>query len=207
MITIRELAVLAAVTLCGACNAYCETYSSAIPFDGVSAWVTGTRFACGANRDRPLSSPPPEATAVFAMPDGTTNSYVIAKVEWKGRHYVERLFTPEERKSLAGATFLGVRIENAALGDAGRTAKTPEHTIELGCARFRAPPVQCFRRIGYDNAEEVADSIAHGGCWRSCAGERRQHRTSDFDVGSRQNAPRTRKGQPSGAETGIGDVG
>ena len=36
MITIRELAVLAAVTLCGACNAYCETYSSAIPFDGVS---------------------------------------------------------------------------------------------------------------------------------------------------------------------------
>lgn len=119
MITIRELAVLAAVTLCGACNAYCETYSSAIPFDGVSAWVTGTRFACGANRDRPLSSPPPAATAIFAMPDGTTNSYVIAKVEWKGRHYVERLFTPEERKSLAGATFLGVRIENAAPGDEG----------------------------------------------------------------------------------------
>ena len=88
-------------------------------FDAVSAWVTGVRFARGANRDRVAESPPPRAVARFAMPDGTTNAFDMATIDWKGRHYVERIFTASELKGLADAKFLGVAVDGAEPEDAG----------------------------------------------------------------------------------------
>ena len=104
----RAFSILAAVCI----GSHCD-------FDVVSAWVTGVRFARGANRDRVADSPPPRAVARFAMSDGTTNAFDLASIDWKGRHYVERIFAASELKGLADAKFLGVAVDGAEPEDAG----------------------------------------------------------------------------------------
>ena len=86
-------------------------------FDAVSAWVTGTKFARGANRSR--KSPPPGAVARFVAEDGSTNDLELARVDWMGRHYVERIFTAEEKAKLAGSHFVGVELAGATGEDRG----------------------------------------------------------------------------------------
>ena len=104
------ISILAAVCIGSPCDFY-----------AMSAWITGARFARGANRDRATDSPPPRAVARFALPGGTTNTFEIATIDWKGRHYVERIFAASELKGLADAKFLGVAVDGAGPEDAGVT--------------------------------------------------------------------------------------
>ena len=94
-------------------------------FDTASAWVTGTRFAFGANRDR--KSPPPKLEVRFRLKDGTEKAYPLGEIVFKNLHYLQHRFTPEELRELDGARLVdfgfsgltdedkGIRLEKMRL--------------------------------------------------------------------------------------------
>ena len=97
----------------------CLLPANAVDFNAVSAWVTGVKFARSASRDRRTSLPVPCARASFRLKNGGTESLFLADVDWKGRHYVERLLDEAEREKLDGAVFLGVTVEGVTPEDEG----------------------------------------------------------------------------------------
>ena len=85
---------------------------TASDFDTISAWVTGHRFARGANRDR-VASGAPQLIAVFTNRDGARRHYRLGAIDSKGRYLLSRKFTEKEQQALTGWTFAGVEIEGA----------------------------------------------------------------------------------------------
>ena len=81
-------------------------------FDTVSAWVTGNRFAYGANRDR-IANGCPQLVAVFSGKDGGRRGFKLGNINSKGRYLLSRKFSEAERKSLSGWVFAGVEIKGA----------------------------------------------------------------------------------------------
>ena len=86
-------------------------------FDTASAWVTGVRFAYGANRDR--KSPPPALVVRFRTARGVTNAYELGTIDFKNRHYLQRRFSKDELAELKGATCLGFGFEGLTDEDEG----------------------------------------------------------------------------------------
>ena len=116
-------AAIAAVWLClPAAAVACET-ASKMPvcasggFDTASAWVTGVRFAMGANRDR--RTPPPRLTVRFRKADGGVKSYSLGKIIFKNRHYLQRRFSRLELTELKDAQCLGFSFEGLSEEDKG----------------------------------------------------------------------------------------
>ena len=70
-------------------------------FDTVSAWVTGVKWARGANKDR--QSQAPTFNVRFRLADGSTCAYSLGEVDFKGRFFMHRRFTPDELNDLSGA--------------------------------------------------------------------------------------------------------
>ena len=92
-------------------------YAKTNDFDTASAWVTGVRFAMGANRDR--KTPPPRLAVRFRKADGGVKSYSLGKIIFKNRHYLQRRFTAQELKELKGAQCLGFAFEGLSDEDKG----------------------------------------------------------------------------------------
>lgn len=87
--------------------------------DSVSAWVTGVRFAYGANRDRTSTNPPPRLVARFRTASGGTSDVFVASIVWKDRHFVQRRFSSNELKKIDLTGFFGLHVEGAEAEDAG----------------------------------------------------------------------------------------
>ena len=86
-------------------------------FDTASAWVTGVKFAWGANRDR--KTPPPSLVVKFKTAAGELKKYIVGEVIFKNRHYLQRRFSAEELAELKGAHYLGFEFEGLTHEDEG----------------------------------------------------------------------------------------
>jgi len=105
--------VLFALAFAGFAGASCLGETDLVPcteatrypakdFDTASAWVTGVKWARGANKDR--TSRAPTFNVRFRLADGTAREYSLGAVDFKNRFLMHRRFTPDELAVLAGAT-------------------------------------------------------------------------------------------------------
>ena len=88
-------------------------------FDTASAWVTGVKWARGANKDR--KTPPPTFNVRFRLADGAVREYSLGEVEFKNRFFMHRRFTAEELRDLSGATPDGFFFKGLTDEDKGAT--------------------------------------------------------------------------------------
>ena len=92
-------------------------------FDTASAWVTGVKFAAGANRDR--KSPPPRLVVRFRAASGGIKTYSLGSIIFKNRHYLQRRFCAKEIEELKGAELLGFGFEGLTGEDEGISFSDP----------------------------------------------------------------------------------
>ena len=130
----RLIAILAFLSL-AACRASAEDGTP----DTVGAWVTGTQFAYGANRDRDPANPPPELVAEFKLADGSVTNFFVGRVVWKGRHYVQRRLASEEAALVRSAEFRGVVLRGGTEAD---------RDVAISDARFFRDPVTVAANCG-----------------------------------------------------------
>ena len=107
--------------------------------DTVSAWVTGVKFARGANRDRVSAKPPPALVADFRANDGNPTNLFVARVDWKDRHFVQHRFSRRELASVDVSTFGGLHLEGVEPEDEG---------IAISDVRFFRDPVGVAANCG-----------------------------------------------------------
>ena len=107
--------------------------------DTVSAWVTGVKFARGANRDRVSTKPSPALVADFRTNDGNPTNLFVARVDWKDRHFVQHRFSRGELASVNVSTFGGLRLEGVEPEDEG---------IAISDVRFFRDPVGVAANCG-----------------------------------------------------------
>ena len=77
-------------------------------FDRCTAWVRGTRFGRGANRDP--ETPEVSLSLDFRLADGTGLTIPFHKIYWKNWFLVDHAFTPNELEKLRGGSFLGFTL-------------------------------------------------------------------------------------------------
>ena len=77
-------------------------------FDTLTAWVRGTRFGRGANRDP--ETPSPMLSAVFRLADGGRRRYELGRVDWIDWFLVQFRFPAADLASLRTASFDGFEL-------------------------------------------------------------------------------------------------
>lgn len=106
------------VALFKVCGADCPKPCNIPPeADTVSAWVTGAKFAWGANCDRTTKIP--KVIARFRDAQGQIREYDIIDLSWPGRHFVHRKLSAAERREVAGGVFEGVFARGLTEEDVG----------------------------------------------------------------------------------------
>ena len=104
-------------------------------FDTCTAWIRGTRFGKGANRDP--ETPNVKIALDFRMSNGTEVTLPFATMDWKNWFLVNRRFSDEERKMLHGGTFLGFRLTGGT-----QTSDRMLHFDDICFFRERLDPIR-----------------------------------------------------------------
>ena len=73
--------------------------------DTFSAWIHGTSFGRGANKDP--TTPSPAIAAVFTSPSGSATNIALGKLDWKGWHLLMRRVVPPRGTMFDGFSLTG----------------------------------------------------------------------------------------------------